>query len=36
MYVYWKKYGLEVDQDGLELFFVSRLSKNPFLNAFSV
>ena len=29
-----EKYGLEVDQSGLELFFVSRLSKKLFLQLF--
>ena len=29
-----EKYGLEVDQNGLDLFLVSRLSKNPFLQRF--
>ena len=29
-----EKYGLEVDQNGLDLFLVSRLSKNPFLQCF--
>ena len=39
LHVYWgytsiwhiQVYGLQVDQDGLELFFISRLSKNSFL-----
>ena len=29
-----EKYGLEVDRKGLEIFHVSRLSKNPFLQRF--